>query len=207
MLPVFCVVLCFYCCIYCWTCFSSYIFHRLFSRLLLYLAARTAATQAPATKGKGPSKAASPLANKPAAAAISTVIADIERTIAAAEDIFQLPAAVLQMNAADHSAALAARAAANAGRPRLTPEERAALLARSRADASAHVLSCVQAGLGAAEAETGATTEQRIEKARRFAAEQAAQQECDVIEQQLLDMPFEDAVALIVAEHPELAPK
>uniref|UniRef100_A0A383VI19 Uncharacterized protein n=1 Tax=Tetradesmus obliquus TaxID=3088 RepID=A0A383VI19_TETOB len=201
MLPVFCVVLCFYCCIYCWTCFSSYIFNRLFNRLL-YTAANKTATQAPANKREPPSKAAPPLANKPAAAAFSTVIAAIERTIAAAEDIFQLPAAVLQANAADHSAALAARAAANAGRPRLTPEERAALLARSRADASAHV-----SRLGAAEAETGATTEQRIEKARRFAAEQAAQQECDVIEQQLLDMSFEDAFALIIAEHPELAPK
>uniref|UniRef100_A0A383VI11 Uncharacterized protein n=1 Tax=Tetradesmus obliquus TaxID=3088 RepID=A0A383VI11_TETOB len=204
MAPVFCVGCCFYCCIYClyyciycWRRFASFILNRLF-----YTATNKLATQVPATKREAPSKAAPPVANKTAAAAFSTVVAAIKRTIAAAEDIFQLPAAVLQANAADHSAALAARAAANAGRPRLTPEERAALLARSRADASAHV-----SRLGAAEAETGATAEQRIEKARRFAAEQAAQQECDVIEQQMLDMSFEDAFALIIAEHPKLAPK
>jgi hypothetical protein len=54
------------------------------------------------------------------------------------EDVWQLSAAQLRQNAADNSAALAARAAANAGRPRLTPEERAAALARSRAAAAAH---------------------------------------------------------------------
>uniref|UniRef100_A0A383WMB5 Uncharacterized protein n=1 Tax=Tetradesmus obliquus TaxID=3088 RepID=A0A383WMB5_TETOB len=120
----------------------------------------------------------------------------------APKDVFQLSAAELQVNAADNSAALATRAAANAGRPRLTPEERAALLARSRADASARV-----SRLGMAEAEPGATVEQRIAKAQRFAVEQAAQREADVHEQQMIDMSFEDAWAAIIAEHPELAPK
>jgi hypothetical protein len=121
------------------------------------------------------------------------------------EELQQLPAALLKKNAADRSAALAARAAANADRPRLTPEERAAALARSPAAAAARV-----SRLAASDAKAGATAEQCIEKAMRFQDEQAAPRASDVldvVEQQMLKMPFEEAFALLIAQHHELAPK
>jgi hypothetical protein len=117
------------------------------------------------------------------------------------KQVQQMPAALLKQNAADRSAALAARAAANAGQTRLTPEERAAALARSRAAAAAR-----ENRLRASDAETG--IEERIDRARCFASEHAAQQQTDVIEQrQLTNSQFEQEWAICMAQNPHLAPK
>jgi hypothetical protein len=98
----------------------------------------------------------------------------------------KLPAAHMQKNAQDRCAALATRAAAKAGRPSLTPEERAALLsaARKRADGTAQVsrLSLAEAEAGLSQEEKAQRKAQRIAEAQRFAVEHAAQQFADVLD-------------------------
>lgn len=117
-------------------------------------------------------------------------------------DADDLPPALLQETAADHSAAYAACAAASAGRPRLTPAELAALLARGCADAAAQV-----SLLGAAEAEAGLTEEVCNDKVQRFAYDFAAQQPADVLDVQMCIMSDEKQWAIVLAQHPHLVPK